>query len=83
MRQADLFTEADFAVEEPLKTRADQIRARFEKFHAANPQVWELFKKFTFQLIAAGRAHYSSDAIMQRIRREQHEAAMKRMEEQQ
>lgn len=66
MQQAALFTDADF--EEPVKTRADQIRARFERFHAANPQVWELFKKFTFQLIAAGRAHYSSDAIMQRIR---------------
>ena len=51
-----------------MKTRADQIEERFKLFHEANPQVWELFKKFTFEAIAAGLAHYSSDAVAQRIR---------------
>lgn len=32
------------------------------------PEVAELFEKFTFQLIAGGRAHYSARAILHRIR---------------
>lgn len=66
--QGDLFTEEDFLPPPAPKTRHDQIRERFEKFHAENPQVWELFKKFTFQLIRVGHKHYSSDAIVQQIR---------------
>lgn len=51
-----------------MTTRADVIRQRFEKFHAANPRVWELFKLFTLQLIHRGFKHYSADAIVHRIR---------------
>ena len=51
-----------------MKTRADQIEERFKLFHEDNPQVWELFKRFTLEAIASGQSHYSSDAIVQRIR---------------
>jgi hypothetical protein len=53
---------------EPRKTRADQIREAFEKYHVSNPGVWELFEKFAMQVIGAGREHYSSAAIFQQIR---------------
>lgn len=49
-------------------TRADQIFERFEKFHRENPEVWEKFKAFTRQLMAAQHQHYSSDAVLHRIR---------------
>ena len=50
------------------ETRADQIRKAFKEFHAANPEVWILFQEFTFKSISAGRAHYSCNAIFERIR---------------
>ena len=50
------------------KTRADQILDAFEVFHAENPEVWRLFRKFSLEANAAGRCHYSSNAIFERIR---------------
>lgn len=44
------------------------IEQRFQQFDAAHPQVWDVFKKFTFQLIRAGRSRYSADAVLHRIR---------------
>lgn len=49
-------------------TRAEQILKAFEVFHSAHPEVWFLFKKFALQAISTGRAHYSSNAIFERIR---------------
>ncbi len=49
-------------------TRADQIFDRFRAFHLANPRVWELFQRFTSELLHAGYAHYSADAVLHRIR---------------
>ena len=43
-------------------------QAAFEQFHAENPKVYELFKKFTFELIFRRRTHYSADAIIHRVR---------------
>lgn len=40
----------------------------FIAFHRANPRVWELFQSFAKQAIASGRDHYSSDAVLHRIR---------------
>ena len=48
--------------------RADQIYARFKLFHAENPEVWTLFKRFAFEVIRRGREHYSVNAIFERIR---------------
>jgi hypothetical protein len=42
--------------------------AAFEKFHAENPEAYRLFSKFTFEVIAAGRTHFSAHAILHRIR---------------
>ena len=49
-------------------TRTEQLYNEFEKFHKNNPEVWQLFKKYTFQLINAGRANYSARAVFARIR---------------
>jgi len=40
----------------------------FSHFHEDNPGVFNLFKKFTFQIIARGHKHFSADAIVHRIR---------------
>jgi len=66
----DLFT---YAAEQAKKTtmpatRADQIFAAFKTFHLANPAVWTLFQRFTFDAINAGRENYSAYAIFERIR---------------
>jgi len=50
------------------KSRAKQIFARFSEFHSSNPDVWQLFERFTLELLAAGRLHYGSGAIFERIR---------------
>jgi len=41
---------------------------KFEKYHRENPEIWEAFKELTFQLIKAGRKHYSADGILHAIR---------------
>lgn len=40
----------------------------FRQWLADNPRVWELFVAYTQQVMAAGYAHYSADAICHRIR---------------
>jgi len=52
----------------PRETRADQIFRRFCEFHKANPRVWTLFKRFTFELIHAGFEHHGAGAVVERIR---------------
>lgn len=37
-------------------------------FHAENPEVWELFKRYTFQIIERGYRNYSARAVIHRIR---------------
>ncbi len=49
-------------------SRADQIFDAFAKFHRANPQVWKLFARFSLEIIGSGRDHYSSSAVVERIR---------------
>lgn len=43
-------------------------RERFEKFHRENPHVYELFKRFTFEAIKAGKKNLSVTMIIERIR---------------
>lgn len=40
----------------------------FEAFHAANPHVYQLFEKFTFEAIRAGRKRFSARTVLHRIR---------------
>jgi len=51
-----------------MKSRADEIKEAFIRYHKANPNVWTLFKKFTFEMIIAGKIGYSSSAVIERIR---------------
>lgn len=43
-------------------------RQRFEEFDAANPRIYELFKRFAFQAAGAGRKHFGARLIAERIR---------------
>ena len=47
---------------------SSELRDRFEKFHADNPHVYKLVKRFTFQAIERGFQHYSIQSIFERIR---------------
>lgn len=49
-------------------SRADQMFDKFVDFHKSNPKVWELFKKYTWELIDAGHKQYSSRTVIDRIR---------------
>ena len=49
-------------------TREAEIDAKARRFVSENPTVWALFVRFTMELIHAGREHYSSDAVVHRIR---------------
>lgn len=46
----------------------DPKQVKFEKYHSSNPEIWNMFKELTFQLIKAGRKHYSADGILHAIR---------------
>lgn len=50
------------------KTRHDEMKDRFEAFDAAHPEVWVMFKRFTFDRIERGHQHYGANAIVERIR---------------
>lgn len=40
----------------------------FAQYHARNPQIYEEFKRFTFELISAGHRRLGSKQIIERIR---------------
>jgi len=40
----------------------------FENYHKKNPHVYEMFEKFTFMTIRAGRKYFSARAIIERMR---------------
>ena len=44
------------------------MKEQFDRFHRENPQVYELFRKFTYQVIDAGRKNFGAKAVMERIR---------------
>ena len=49
-------------------TRTEQMRLACQRFHAAHPEVWELFVKFSRQKIREGFEHYGAKAVMERVR---------------
>ena len=51
-----------------METRQDELQAEFDRYHQDNPQVYEAFKRLTFQLINAGRENFSASAVVERIR---------------
>tara|TARA_R100001463_G_scaffold31274_1_gene70726 strand:- start:59 stop:424 length:366 start_codon:yes stop_codon:yes gene_type:complete len=50
--------------------RYEEMRAQCAAFHKQHPEVWDLFVKFSFQMIERGFQHYSIAAIWERIRYE-------------
>jgi len=49
-------------------TRPSASEQKFRIFHETNPEVYELFKKFTFQAMSRGHKHLSAEMIINRIR---------------
>lgn len=65
-RQPDLFSRiTDHEIFQGLN---QEIVRKFLGYHAQNPDIYVLFKKFSFELLEAGRKHYSAQAIVERIR---------------
>ena len=52
---------------EPSK-RTMELFNKFRNFHLQNPNIWELFKAYSFKAIEVGLDHYSARAIFHRIR---------------
>ena len=40
----------------------------FERYHRDNPDIYNQFKRFAFELICAGRKYVSADMVMHRVR---------------
>ena len=49
-------------------TLTNRLEQEFVEFDEQNPGVWELFQRFTFELISFGYRHHSADAVMHRVR---------------
>lgn len=47
---------------------ADRIQSNFEQFHAENPHVYDLFDRFTREMMAAGVKLGSASLVAERIR---------------
>lgn len=57
------------SVRGPLFDDCDpKLVVEFQKFHARNPQVYELFRKLAWQVKRAGRKKYSAWTLINRIR---------------
>lgn len=50
------------------KTRKDEMREQVTAFHEQHPEVWDLFVRFSFDVIKRGFNNYSVNAIFERIR---------------
>jgi hypothetical protein len=46
----------------------ENLREQFNEWDNKNPEVYKLFKRFTFDVINAGHNNYSSRAVVERIR---------------
>jgi hypothetical protein len=58
-----------FELRAPVRvTRADELDEQAHEFVVAHPDVWRLFVRFAFDLIASGRQHGGAKAIWERIR---------------
>ena len=45
-----------------------KLESEFQAYHQANPQVYELVKRFAYEAIRAGYSRFSIGAIWERIR---------------
>jgi len=46
----------------------NKFNEKFDLYDKANPHVWELFVRFTTELLALGKTRYSARGIFDRIR---------------
>ena len=53
------------------RTRYDELEEKVREFHKAHPEVWDLFVRFSFELMEKGYKHYSVSGVFDRIRWEQ------------
>ena len=53
-----------------LLSRYDRpsLEQRWREYDRKHPETYRLFVRFTMELIAAGRKHYSANAVVHRIR---------------
>jgi hypothetical protein len=54
--------------ENGMNDNITDLEHSFNIFHRENPKVYELFKKFTQEVIDAGYDHHSARDILQRVR---------------
>lgn len=52
----------------PIKGAKLSVDERFKLFHAANPQVYALFRRLTLEAVAAGRTRVGQRLIWERLR---------------
>lgn len=45
-----------------------QEQSEFDQYHQRNPQVWQMFRRFTLEAIGAGRNRIGAKMIAERIR---------------
>jgi len=51
-----------------LNNRHEEMIKDCIAFHDANPEVWDMFVHFTYEIITKGYENYSVNAIFERIR---------------
>jgi hypothetical protein len=51
-----------------MKTRYDQMEEQAQTFHKKHPEIWKLFKQFTFEKIKVGFKNYGARNVIERIR---------------
>lgn len=50
------------------KSRMEQMREQCEAFHKEHPEVWDMFVKFSLEMINRGYKSYSTNSVIERIR---------------
>ena len=50
------------------QTRLEEMREQVSAFHCKHPEVWDLFVKFSFEMIGKGYKNYSVKGVFERIR---------------
>lgn len=44
------------------------LKEKFEEYHKRNPEVYDLFRKYTLRAIQSGYKHFGSQMIIEKIR---------------
>ena len=69
MKQMTLpFTEFDTEAVNDNQPPINKLEGEWREFHAKHPEVYELVKMYTYELLASGFQHYGLMSVIQRIR---------------